>query len=98
VGKHRYRLNLWRQIVGHEMSMNKCGLSTAYTTKPFVSDIIYLRHILNSVGFTELRITGRFWTEMPQIMANLSTLLKLDLSSNRIETFTEGEPRFKREN
>jgi len=98
VGKHRYHLKLWQQIVGHNMSMSRCDLRTVYKQRPFLSDDTYLRPILNSLGFTELRITGRFWPEMPQIMDNVSTLITLDLSSNRIETFTEGKSSFRTEN
>jgi hypothetical protein len=98
VGKHRYHLNLWQQIVGRNMSMNRCGLRTVYKQKAFLSDGIYLRPILNSLGFTELCITGRFWPEMPQIMDNVSTLIRLDLSSNRIENFAEGKSSFRTEN
>jgi hypothetical protein len=95
VGEHIYRLNLWQKMMEQELSMKMCGLSTVYKAKPFVSDDTYLRPILNSVPFTELHITGRFWPEMPQILVNLSTLVRLDLSSNRIETFTEGESSFR---
>jgi hypothetical protein len=98
VGKYRYHLNLWQQIVGRNMSMNRCGLRTVYKQKPFLSDDTFLRPILKSLGFTELRITGRFWPEMPQIMGNVSTLIRLDLSNNRIETFTEGKSSFRTEN
>ena len=98
MGTQTYHLNLWRNIVGYKMSMNRCGLTTVYKQKPFVSDDTYLRPILNSVGFTELRITGRFWPEMPQIMANLSTVVRFDLSNNRIETFTEGKSSSRTEN
>jgi hypothetical protein len=98
VGKYRYHLNLWQQIVGHEMSMTRCGLSTVYKQKSFVSDDTYLRPIINSVGFTEFCITGKFWPKMPQIMDNVSTLVRLDLSSNRIEAFTEGKSSFSTEN
>jgi hypothetical protein len=98
VGKHKYHLNLWQHIVGRNMSMNRCGLKTVYKQKSFLSDDRHLRPILNSLGFTELCITGRFWPEMPQIMDNVSTLIRLDLSSNRIETFSEGKSSFRTEN
>jgi len=80
------------------MLMSRCGLRTVYKQKPFLSDDTLLRRFLNSLGFTELRITGRFWPEMPQIMDNVSTLIRLDLSSNRIESFTEGKSSFMAEN
>jgi hypothetical protein len=98
VGEHRYHLNLWQQIVGHNMSMNRCGLTTVYKERRFLSDDTFLRPILHSLGFTELRIKGRFWPEMPQIMDTVSTLIRLDLSSNRIKTFTEGKSSFRTEN
>jgi hypothetical protein len=80
------------------MSMNKCSLRTEYKQKPYLSDDTFLRSILKSLGFTELLVTGRFWPEMPQIMGDGSTLVRLDLSSNRIETFTEGKLSFRTEN
>lgn len=94
MGKYRYHLNLWKHIVGPNMSMNRCSLRTEYKQKPYLSDDTFLRPILKSLGFTELLVTGRFWPEMPQIMGNASTLKRLDLSSNRIETFTEGKSEF----
>jgi Leucine-rich repeat (LRR) protein len=57
----------------------------------FDLDDAYLRPLLNSTGLTELRITLRFWPDMPPLLTNLTTLKRLDLSSNRIETIPGGE-------
>jgi hypothetical protein len=104
--KRRY---LWENIdtirvCGSKLWDIKCRWTDVDTVRcknrilSYLMILTYLRPILNSMRFTELRITGKFWPEMPQIMDNVSTLLSLDLSSNRIEAFTVGKSSFRTEN
>jgi hypothetical protein len=91
VGNRTYRLRVWEHIARNELGMQRCRLIMQYKPRSFVPDNTYVRLLLNSMRFTELRITGRFWPDMPLLVTNLSTLISLDLSRNGIRTFPDGE-------
>jgi hypothetical protein len=91
VGNHSYRLHVWRHIARNELGMHRSSLIMKYKPRSFVPDNAYLGLLLNSMRFTELCITGRFWPDMPLLVTNMSTLIRLDLSRNGIRTFPDGE-------
>jgi hypothetical protein len=90
-GKHIYQQDLRWYIARHDLWVERCSLTTEYKPKSSISNDTYLRVLLNSTRFTELRITGRDWPDLPPLLSNLSTLTKLDLTGNRIETIPEGK-------